>query len=207
MSRGNSIAWITVAGALWLAAVGPLAGSPVSIAGETTHAASPSIVREARDADAVRAAFVYNFAARHVKWPDGAHTDKTSPFEIGVLGDVPMHNSLTETCRERKSGERRINVRMLTAPEGAAKCHIVYVPKNRESEVPAIVAACGTRPVLIVCETDTQVGKGAQIGFYVEKSKVRLAADPTAAKRAGLEISSELLKLARIVDPKAGAAR
>jgi hypothetical protein len=207
VSASNSIAWSLLAGALWLATSTTEVSPSIAIAGAKQRQQCARAAPEARDPDTVRAAFIYNFAARHVKWPDSAHSDKTSPFVLGVLGDVPMVNALLETCRNKKSGEHPIEVRLLNTTQAAANCHLVYVPQNREAEWPAIVAACGTRPILLVCETDSLLERGAHIGFYVEKSKVRLGANPAAAKKVGLEISSELLKLARIVESTRGDDR
>ncbi|MCY2961201.1 MAG: YfiR family protein [Planctomycetota bacterium] len=159
---------------------------------------------DSRDADSVKAAFVYNFAARHVKWPDTGGTDKTAPFVIGVLGSDPIASSLVETCRNRKSGDRPIEVRVLEDVSSAASCQILVVPANRESAMPAIVETCRGRAILIVASSEDAVRKGAHIGFFLEKSKVRFAADPQAARKSGLEVSSELLKLARVVDKSAG---
>jgi len=159
------------------------------------------------DADAVKSAFVYNFAARHVKWPDSAHKDKTSAFVIGVLGDEAFAKVLGATCRDRKSGERNIEVRVIDDAARAAECHILFLPENREAELPAISKALALLPVLLVAATEAGVKKGAHIGFYLDKSKVRFAAHPPSAKKAGLEISSELLKLARVVDKQDETSR
>ena len=165
-------------------------------------AASP----DTRDADAVKSAFVYHFAARHVKWPESAYKDKSSPFVIGVLGDDPIAKTLAATCKDRKSGERSIEVRVLDDAARASECHILFVPLKREAEIRALAASFAKVPVLIVASTDSGVEKGAHIGFYVEKSKVRFAAHPPSAKKAGLEVSSELLKLARVVEKQDGTS-
>jgi len=42
------------------------------------------------------------------------------------------------------------------------------------------------------------------INFYQEQNKVRFEINPAAARRAGLKISSQLLRLARIVAEQGG---
>ncbi len=157
---------------------------------------------ETPDAETVIAAFLYNFAARHVRWPSSAHDNKTSPFVLGVLGDDPIVKSLIDTCRGRKSGAHPLVVRVLDDVEDAAWCHLVYLPEERTPLLEAVIKACNGRPILIVGSTEQSVRDGAVLGFFVEKSKIRIAADPVLAKERGLEISSELLKLSRVVEHK-----
>ncbi len=159
---------------------------------------------ETRDADTVKSAFVYTVAARHVEWPESVYRDKTSPFVIGVLGSDPIVAALIETCRDRKKGDRPIEVRTIVGIEAATSCQILFIPTNREKDLPAIVEACKGRPVLLVGSSEDSVRKGAHIGAFLEKGKLRFAADPSSAKRSGLEIGSELLKLARLVVKRAG---
>ena len=46
---------------------------------------------------------------------------------------------------------------------------------------------------------------GGIIGMYIEGDKVRFEANPDAAQRAGIKLSSQILKLARIVkDARSG---
>jgi len=185
-----------------LASIALARSLPIVRAGFDASRMSPST-----DADAVKSAFVYNFAARHVKWPETAHKDKTSPFVIGVLGDASLTRVLIATCRDRKCGERNIEVRVLDEAARAFECHILVVPESREAEIPEIAKALAHAPVLLVSSTERGVRKGAHIGFFLDKSKVRFAAHPPSAKRAGLEISSELLKLARVVEKQDETSR
>jgi hypothetical protein len=165
--------------------------------------ARPVAAADATDPDAVRAAFLYLFAARHVKWPESAHAGPTTPFLVGVLGKDPIVSELVATCRGRKVGDHPIEVRVLDDAASAAGVHLLFVPGTREAELPAVLTAVKSRAVLVVASSEDAVRKGAHLGFFVEKSKVKFAADPDAPKRVGLEVSSEVLKLARVIVKKA----
>jgi hypothetical protein len=169
-------------------------------------AASSEFTADGEDPDAVKSAFVYHFATRHVKWPDSAHKTKTSAFVIGVLGDDTIVPSLIEACRARKSGEHPIHVRTITELEDATDCHILVIPPMREVSLPALLRICKARPVLLVSGSEESVRRGAHLALTLEKARMRITADPTAAKAAGLEISSELLKLARVIERDEGGA-
>lgn len=181
---------------LGIVACGSIAAS--GLPQSTARAASTQLLQQ-NDEDTVKAAFVYNFAARHVKWPESAHRDKSSPFVIGVLGKGALFASIESICRGRKSGERAIVVRAVESADDALLCHVLVVLGGRERELDEIVAATRGRPLLIVGSAEPAISHGAHIAFYVERSKVRFAIAPERARSAQLEISSELLKLARIV--------
>ena len=53
--------------------------------------------------------------------------------------------------------------------------------------------------VLTVSEIDGFAQQGGIINFISERNKVRFEINPDAARRLGLNISSELLKLAKVV--------
>jgi len=60
--------------------------------------------------------------------------------------------------------------------------------------------------VLIVGETDHFASHGGCIGFFIDSNKVRFEINVDAAKRAELDVSSQVLKLARIVKEELGSA-
>lgn len=159
---------------------------------------------ESIDAEAVQSVFLYHFASRHVKWPAAAFKSKTSPFVIGVLGDDPMAKPLIEACSGRKSGDHPIHVRTLDNVDDAALCHILYLPEKRVGLLREVLDVCEGLPILLVGSSESMVKRGGHIGFMVEKAKVRFAIDPIGPKEAGLDISSELLKLARVIERQNG---
>ena len=54
-------------------------------------------------------------------------------------------------------------------------------------------------PVLTVGDGESFAEVGGTIGLFVEDGRMRFAINPNAAHRAGLRLSSQLLKLAKIV--------
>jgi len=53
-----------------------------------------------------------------------------------------------------------------------------------------------TQPVLTVSDADSAVERGAIIGLKMEERRVRFEINMIAARRAGLKLSSQLLKVA-----------
>lgn len=194
----------TVWSLLLLLALAAALAAPIHDRRDALAADDAARSTESIDAEAVQSVFLYHFASRHVKWPTSAFESKTSPFVIGVLGDDPMVRPLIEACRGRKSGDHPIHVRTLDEVDDAALCHILYLPAKRDGLLREVLNVCEGLPILIVGSSESIVRRGAHIGFMVEKSKVRFAIDPIGPKEAGLEVSSELLKLARVIERQIG---
>jgi hypothetical protein len=66
------------------------------------------------------------------------------------------------------------------------------------------LAAVRGLPVLVVAESKKAADAGAEITFVVEDNRVKFDVNDDAAARAGLTISSKLLRVARHVTPKDG---
>ena len=81
-------------------------------------------------------------------------------------------------------------------------CQMLFVPQAQEKQLKKIQEFYKDKPVLVVAESISAAESGAQIGFYLDKSRVRFAINSGAAKLVKLEISSELLKLAKLVETK-----
>jgi hypothetical protein len=142
----------------------------------------------------VKAAFLYNFA-KFVDWP--AHeVAGGGPLHVCVIGDDPFGSFLPETLEGKSVRDRRLTLRHLEGPADASSCHIAFVSPSEEAELPRLLASLAAASVLTVGETSAFERSGGMITFHVEGSKIRFAINVDAAERAGLKISSQLLKLA-----------
>jgi hypothetical protein len=78
---------------------------------------------------------------------------------------------------------------------------MLFVPADEEGALEAIRDGLKGHTGLIVAESIEAARHGAHIGFYLEESRVRFAINETELRKDKLEVSSELLKLAKIVKP------
>jgi YfiR/HmsC-like len=151
----------------------------------------------------VKAAFLYNFA-RFVEWPlDAPGVDGT--FVITVLGRDPFGSALDDTLRGKKIDDKRVVVRRALRPEDVGRSHIVFISDSEKDRLPAILKSLDTAPVLTVGDMDQFAERGGVIRFKVDQDRIRLEINVAAAQRSRLRISSQLLKLARIVEPGMGS--
>jgi uncharacterized protein DUF4154 len=149
----------------------------------------------------VKAAFLYNFA-RFVEWP--ADPDGDGPFVVTVLGSDPFGSVLDDTLRGKTVDDKRIVVRRVSRSEDVGRSRILFISDSEKDRLPAILKTLEKAPVLTVGEMNKFAERGGVIRFKVEQDRIRLEINVAAAERSKLKISSQLLKLARIVEPVPG---
>jgi hypothetical protein len=147
----------------------------------------------------VKAAFLYHFA-QYVEWPETAFTSATSPFVMGVVGDGGFLAAISSAVADKSVAGHRIVVKSVSAPAQTRDCHMVFITSSETSRVPAMLGGMDATPVLAVGDAAGFAGAGGAIGFVIADGKVGFQINPTAVRRAGLKISSKLLRLAEIVD-------
>jgi hypothetical protein len=146
----------------------------------------------------VKAAFLYNFA-KFVEWPSTAFNDPDDPLVIGVLGQDPFRSALDE-LEGKSAGRRTIVVRRSKSVKELGKCHIVFVSKSVTGSVQEICQTLSKKAVLTVSDMDQFAQMGGMIGLSTVENRIRFSINLKVAQEAGLKLSSQLLKLATIVE-------
>lgn len=150
----------------------------------------------------LKAVFLVNLAS-FVEWPPEAFASERSPFVIAVLGGDPFGRALDIAAAGQEAKGRRLIVRRARRAEEVRDCHIVFVSSSEAPRLRAVVRELAGRPVLTVSDIPNFTGAGGMIGLVLEDRRIVLYADPKAASAAALDISSKLLRLARINEPAA----
>ncbi len=149
----------------------------------------------------IKAAFMYNFA-KFVEWPEGTFADDDSAVNLCVFGDDPFGVVLDKTVEGKTAQGRGLAIRRLSREKGMKSCQVVFIASDNRRRLPVILNNLRESAVLTVGETDGFARAGGMINFVIEEDRVRFDINTGAAKRAGLKISSKLLKLARTVRDK-----
>lgn len=144
----------------------------------------------------VKAAFLLNFL-KFVTWPDAS---ADAPLEVVVLGDEDLAKVLEEAAAKQVVAGRAVAVRSVrTAREIGGAPHLLFIGASERERLPALLREFEGRPVLTVGDGAGYGRAGVVLNFYTSDTRIRFEANTTAAARAGLQISSHLLRLARIV--------
>jgi hypothetical protein len=145
----------------------------------------------------IKAAFLYNFV-KFVDWPAQALPDNSPNVVIGVLGANPFGRALN-TINGRSVKGKTLVVRQVSSAQDAQNCHMLFICPSERDRLRAILDALRNDSVLTVGEMKGFAESGGIINFTLQNDRVRFEINPAAAERARLTISSQLLRLAKIV--------
>lgn len=148
----------------------------------------------------LKAAFLFNFG-RYVTWP----TVAGDSFSICVVGRDPFGSALDSIVAGEKLAGKPATVRRVEGAQEASACQIVFISSSEESRLQSTLAALSkSGNALTVSDIPDFVQRGGMIQFVDEGNRVRFLVNLAAAKRAGLALSSELLKVAKVVNQDDG---
>jgi hypothetical protein len=143
----------------------------------------------------VKAAFLFNFA-KFVDWPSRKFTEADSPLIIGIVGSDPFGGLLEEQVQDQHINDRTVIVRHIASMEELRKCHIVFICRSELERLGPILSEVRGDNVLTVGETDKFISRGGMINFVMVGGSVHFQINDSAARHAGLKISSKLASLA-----------
>ena len=146
----------------------------------------------------LKAAFLYNFV-KFVEWPAEDLADSDGIISLCVFGEDPFGPVLDKTIEGKTAKGKDLVIRRLTAVEEMRSCQVVFISSLAKDHPPELLNALDDSAVLTVGEMEGFTGMGGVANFVIDKDKVRFEINVDAADRAGLKISSKLLKLSRIV--------
>jgi hypothetical protein len=142
----------------------------------------------------VKAAFL-NKLPVFVKWPEPLQ--ESDRIVIGVLGTTSFKAYTRDIEGQSVRGKRVVVKQIMTARE-AKQCHLVFIGPSEKDRLSYILSVLSSSPVLTVSDSDGWSKQGVMVNFYVEHGSIRFEVNVDAVKLAGLAVSSQFLKLARI---------
>lgn len=145
----------------------------------------------------IKAAYIYNFI-NYIDWPENAFPASGGTITIGVVGQTPFGAALAVLNGKQVKG-RTVALKQIIDPKDLDQCQIVFINSSEKAHLPELLEKLKDSRVLTVSEIDGFAEQGGIINFISEHNKVRFEINPDAARRLGLNISSELLKLAKVV--------
>ncbi len=146
----------------------------------------------------VKAAYLFNFL-KFVDWPGDPLANTHGQWIIGIAGDNPFGDELTQIIAGKTVQGHELQVKRLQPGEDLRACHVLFISESERRRVPSILATLRGASVLTVADMDHFIESGGMIQFVMEKKRVRFGIDVGAASRARLKVSSKLLSLARTV--------
>lgn len=150
--------------------------------------------------DEVKAAFLFNFT-KFVSWPAAARPGE--PFQICVAGSPAFHAAVEATIAGETADGRPLVMIVPSSVDEARTCQILYVGGEEGERGARLLAGVVDRPVLTVGEGERFIRQGGAIAFAREGNRVRFDIRLPAVNRAGLMVSSKLIRVARTIVERA----
>ncbi len=143
---------------------------------------------------ALKAAIVANLFL-FVEWPDAS-----SGLRLCVAGRGETADAVLAVQGGRIKG-RVVETMRLAAPDAlpGRQCKILFIPAGAGRRAVEFAQAAAGSAILIVAEDDVLSIEEAHVVLALDERRPALSINLTEARRAGLNISSRLLRLARRV--------
>ena len=141
---------------------------------------------------------LFNFA-KFVEWPPEVLPGADTPIVIGVICEDAIVSEIESTVRNKTANGRRIVVQRFRKASDFFYCHILFVGASESNELAKLLAGIKNTSVLTVSETEGFTRSGGIVNIAIRDNRLQFEINQTAAERAGLKISSKLLRVARVV--------
>lgn len=148
----------------------------------------------------VKTAFVHNIA-RFVEW--SAASRAGGELRLCLLGQSPLTEAAAALAGEKIDG-LKWEVRHVNARSALRECQVLLIAASESDNLERILESIKGSAVLTVGDSGGYAERGVMVGFYLGANKVRFEINWESARRAGIKINSQLLKLARIVQGNGG---
>jgi hypothetical protein len=143
--------------------------------------------------DTVKAAYLYRFAS-YVNWPgDVTHG---APFTITVLGSPAVAAELRRLVHGHLIEDHPVEVREVNGARDLGHPQILYVGEGHTEELRDLAPELASGSTLLVTDDEEGLNWGSVLNFVTLDRRIRFEVSLTAADRAHLKISSDLLTVA-----------
>lgn len=150
----------------------------------------------------VRAEMLTRFP-KYVEWPKGRFAKADSPFVIGVIGDRSLFDAIVASAKKQKGvGKHVFSVQFFEPRKDRdldpkwKVCHLLYVAESTKVDLAKLAEFAEKHHVFTVSDAQDFVQSGGCMEFVIVDRKQKFRASADNAKKFGLKMSSNLLRLA-----------
>jgi hypothetical protein len=143
----------------------------------------------------IKAAFIYKFT-NYIDWSTPIPGNE---FVIGIVGHSPLNTYLAQIAETKTIMGKKIVIREFNAAEEIGPCQILFISRKTGVGLEDILAMVAGNNTLTISEKPGYAKRGAIINFIEVDDKLKFEVNTKGLNAAGLKASSQLLKLAVIV--------
>ncbi|MFA5515689.1 MAG: YfiR family protein [Desulfuromonadales bacterium] len=161
--------------------------------------ASGILSAQANEADARSTAAMLANIALFIDWPAQSFFTPGGPMLVCVLGERYLGDELRRNMAVKHIGARSIEIRHSESAASARRCHIVFIDRTEEADLPGILATLNGSAVLTVSDIADFARRGGMVGLVRQGEDLRFELNSTAAGKAGLAFDAGLKRVALTV--------
>jgi hypothetical protein len=151
------------------------------------------------DEYALKAAIIYKIT-KFIEWPEDSPLSASPEFTIGIVGTDPFGEAIEKTIGNRPIHDKPVAIKRFGPQDPIAPCHVLFISPSEQPRLNKILEDCQGMPTLTIGEMPQFTQRGGILNLYKEDLRIRFEINLEAAEESGLEISVQILKLARITD-------
>lgn len=141
----------------------------------------------------MKAAYLYNFAVL-TTWPK----PEQASIKMCVLGRDNFRGQLEQLTQKTKSG-LQFSLNYLADLNAVASCQLLFIDKSESIDATLLTSKLEGLSVLTVTDNPALFDAGVMLGLFLDNKRLVFDVNHEQAKKAGLTMSSKLLRVARKV--------
>jgi hypothetical protein len=150
--------------------------------------------------EAVEAAYLHKFPG-FVDWPPDTFRNASSPIVIGLVAAPRVLDELTRIARGRLVLGRPVEARAVGSSGLPRDLQVLFIGKDAATDAGPLIDEARRDHMLVVTDIPDGLKAGAVIDFVQIDGRLRFEASLSAARRADIRLSSNLLSVAaRVVE-------
>lgn len=143
----------------------------------------------------LKAAFIYRFTS-YIEWENMPEEE----FSIGIIGESPISKPLKEIAAAKTVQHKKMIIHEFAENSVPGNSQVIFISHKCKASLSEILSRIPKRNVLIITEKPGYAEEGAAINFVIIENRIRFEVNLKALSSAGLKASSQLLKLAIMVE-------
>jgi hypothetical protein len=145
----------------------------------------------------IKAALLFNFA-KYIEWPPGTFDQESRPLTMCTIGQSDFTDAIPSLAGKQIKGHP-VATRQISGAGDSQGCNILVFGNLERNLMQSVLDKAGNKVLLTVGDHNHFANSGGVVGFYSKDNKVRFEVNLAAAQKHKVKISSQVLKLARIV--------
>jgi len=155
-------------------------------------ACAPARADDTLDVDAVKAAFIYNFA-KFAEWPHATFASSSAALRICLVGASQELAQASGSLERKHVHGRPIEVHVHTPGDALDACHLLFLGSAPVADILGRLVS----PTLTVGDPPGFVDAGGMFGLLLIEGRMHFEANLGALDAAGIRMNGQLLRLAQ----------